>query len=325
MKKHLSPVLLATLVAGLVLAPTAFAAAPTNTAPPTIGGTAKVGQTLTVSNGTWSGAPTTFTYQWQRCSSSTSCTDIANAVGQTYTVRQADGGSRLRAQVNAINADGKTTASSDLTAVVPATGAPLNTARPSISGDAIVGHTLTADNGTWTNSPTAFAYQWLQCDHFGSVCIAIPGATGKTYGVRLDDVFGTLRVAVTARNAAGSTTRRSLPSDIVQPLPVVTTPGNKAPTIAFLSLKRLGVRVYARFRVCDDAPKGVTVIERDSKAGALAYVRKFSVVPNRCVVATRSWRPAPRFRTRGRFVVTLRAVDKSGASSRFASRVLVKR
>jgi hypothetical protein len=325
MRRHFLPALLATLVAGFILAATASAAAPVNTAAPTISGTAKVGATLTVSNGTWSNSPTSYTYQWQRCSSTTSCTDIANAVGQSYVVRQADGGNRLRAQVDAINADGKATANSDLTSVVAATGVPVNTARPSITGDAIVGSTLTAENGTWTNSPTSFGYRWLQCDHFGSSCVFIPGATGKTYNVRFDDVSGTLRVDVTAKNASGSTTRRSAPSDVVNPLPVVTTPGNKAPTITFLSLKRLGLRVYARFRVCDDAAKGVTVIERDSKARVLAYGRKFSVVPNSCVVATRSWKPAPRFRTKGRFVVTLRAVDKSGASSRFVSRSLVKR
>jgi hypothetical protein len=105
---------------------------------------------------------------------------------------------------------------------------------------------------------------------------------------------------------------------------VQTTPGNKAPSITFLSLKRLGARVYARFRVCDDSAKAVEVIERDSKPGALAYVRRFSVVPNSCTTATRSWLPASRFRTKGRFVVTLRAVDKSGASSRFASKSLVR-
>jgi hypothetical protein len=325
MRNRLVPALLGTLVAGLVLASIASAAAPVNSAAPTITGVAKVGSTLTVSNGTWSNSPTNYTYQWQRCSSATSCTDIANGVGQSYVVRQADGGMRLRAQVNALNADGKGTASSDLTAVVPATGAPVNTVRPSVSGDAIVGSTLTAENGTWTNSPTSYRYQWVQCDHFAASCVGIPGATGKTYGVRFADTSGTLRVDVTARNAAGATTRRSTPSDVVEPLPVIHTAGNKAPTIAFLSLKRLGKRVYARFRVCDDAPKGVTVIERDSKARVLAYVRRFTVTPNRCVVATRSWVPAPRFRTRGRFVVTLRAVDKSRASSRVVSRSLVKR
>jgi len=325
MRKRLLPALLTMLVAGLSLATIASAAAPANTTPPAITGTAKVGSTLSVSNGTWSNSPTSYTYQWQRCSSSTSCTDIANAVGQSYVVRNADGGFRLRADVTAMNADGQSTVHSDMTSVVASTGVPVNTVRPSITGDAVVGSALTAQNGTWSNAPTSFAYQWVQCDRFGGSCVEIPGATGKTYGIRFADVSGTLRVDVTARNANGATTRRSTPSDVVEPLPVIHVAGNRAPTIAFLSLKRLGNRVYARFRVCDDAAKGVTVVERDAKAGALAYVRRFTVTPNRCVVATRSWIPAPRFRTKGRFVVTLRAIDKSRASSRFVSRSLVKR
>ena len=325
MLKQLLGALSATLVSGLILASSAFAAAPTNTTPPNVSGTAKVGSTLTVSNGTWSNSPTSYTYQWQRCSSTTSCTDIANALGQSYVVRNADGGFRIRADVTATNADGQATVHSNLTSTVAASGAPVNTGRPSVTGDAVVGHQLTAENGTWTNAPTSFRYQWVQCDRFGGTCVDVPGATGKTYGVQLADAYGTLRVDVTARNSNGATTRRSTPSDVVEPLPPTTVPGNKAPTITFLSLKRLGQRVYARFRVCDDAAKGVTVVERDSKAGALAYVRRFTVTPNRCVVATRSWVPAPRFRTKGRFVVTLRAIDKSRASSRFVSRSLVKR
>jgi hypothetical protein len=324
MRNRILPALLATFAAGLVLAANAFAAAPVNTAPPAISGTPKVGQTLTVSNGTWSNTPTSYTYQWQRCTSTTTCTNIANAVGQSYVVRQADGGDSLRARVTAINADGRATASSAPTDVVPATGAPVNTVRPSITGSAIVGSTLTAENGTWTNTPTSFTYQWLQCDRFGGSCVTIVGATGRTYNVRFTDVAGTLRVDVTGKNASGSTTRRSAQSDVVETIAPVVTPGNKAPTISFISLRRLGVRVYARFKVCDDAPKAVEVIERDQKAGQLAYVRKFSVVPNSCVTATRSWTPAARFRTKGRFVVTLRAVDKSGASSRFVSRSLVR-
>ena len=325
MRKRTLPALLGTLVAGLVLASIASAAAPVNSALPTISGTAKVGATLTVSNGTWSNSPTGYLYQWQRCTSPATCTDIDNAVGQTYVVRNADGGYRIRAVVAARNADGSSTANSNLTDVVPATGAPVNTVRPSVSGDAIVGHTLTVDDGTWSGAPTSFRYQWIQCDRFGGACVEIPGATGKTYGVRFADVSGTLRVGVTARNAKGSSSRISTQSDVVQPLPVIHVAGNKAPRIVFLSMKRLGLRVYARFRVCDDAAKGVTVVERDSKAGALAYVRRFTVTPNSCVVATRSWKPAPRFRTKGRFVVTLRAIDKSRASSRFVSRSLVKR
>jgi hypothetical protein len=327
MKGKLMMAALAAAIAAVIMTAGATArstAAPSNTSPPTVTGSVKVGQTLTVSNGTWTGSPTSYTYQWQRCTSSTSCTDIDNAVGQSYLVKNADGGTQLKAVVNAINADGKTSAASNPTATVPATGLPVATVRPSVTGDAIVGQTLTAQNGNWSGAPTAYTYQWLQCDRFGGSCVVIPGATGKTYGVRFNDVYGTLRVEVTAKNANGSTTRRSTPSDVVQPIPTVVVPGNQAPTIAFMSLKRLGNRVYARYRVCDDAAKGVTVIERDSKAGALGYVRRFTVVPNRCVIATRSWFPAPRFRTKGRFVVTLRAVDKSGASSRYTNRSLTR-
>jgi hypothetical protein len=325
MKTHLLTALLAALVAGLVLAANALAAAPANTAAPAISGNAKVGQTLTVSNGTWSGSPTDYSYQWQRCTSASSCSNIADATANTYVARSADVGRALRAVVTATNADGLSTANSNQTAtVVAATGVPVNTARPSISGDAIVGHTLTADNGTWTNNPTSFTYRWLQCDHFGSSCIPT-GFVGRNYSPRLADVGGTLRVWVTARNANGSATVRSSRSDVVEPLPVVAAPSDKAPTITFLSLKRLGVRVYVRFRVCDDAAKAVEVIERDSKTRYLAYSRKFSVVPNACVVATRSFTPAPRFRTHGRYTVTLTAVDKSGKPSRPVSHSLVKR
>jgi hypothetical protein len=308
----------------MLLASIASAAAPVNSTSPVVNGTAKVGSRLNVSNGTWTNSPTSYTYQWQRCTSASACTDIANANDQAYVIRVADGGFQLRAAVTATNADGQATARSNLTSTVTATGAPVNTVRPSVIGDAIVGQTLTADNGTWKNTPTSFRYQWWQCDRFGGACVEIPGETGKSYDVQFSDVSGTLRVDVTARNAKGATTRRSTPSDIVQPQPVIHVAGNKAPTIVFLSLKRLGLRVYARFRVCDDAPKGVTVVERDSKAGALAYVRRYTVTPNRCVVATRSWKPAPRFRTKGRFVVTLRAIDKSRASSRFVTRSLVR-
>ena len=39
---------------------------------------------------------------------------------------------------------------------------PANTAEPRITGAASVGSTLSASNGSWTNQPTSFAFQWLR-------------------------------------------------------------------------------------------------------------------------------------------------------------------
>lgn len=328
MRKHQMATVPLAALASLILAVNTSArstAAPGNTSPPAVSGTPKVGQTLTVSNGTWTGSPTGYDYQWQRCTSATSCTDIASASSQSYKAVAADAGRMLRAVVTASNADGKSTANSNQTDVVAASGSPQNTARPAIAGSAIVGEELTASSGSWNGSPTSYEYQWLRCDELGAYCFPIAGATGKTYGVRFADVYSTLRVRVVAKNAQGSAAARSAATDLVEPLQPEVTPGNKAPTIKFLSLRRVGIRVFARFTVCDDGAKAVSVIERDAKRSQLAYVRKYSVVPSSCRTATRSWVPAPRFRTRGTFVVTLRAVDKSGASSKFVSRRLVRR
>ena len=82
MKGKLMMAALAAVIATVVMAAGATArsaAAPSNTSLPAVAGSAKVGQTLTVSNGSWTGSPTGYAYQWQRCTSSTSCVDIASA------------------------------------------------------------------------------------------------------------------------------------------------------------------------------------------------------------------------------------------------------
>ena len=90
-----------------------------NTAKPTISGTPRVGEELTASNGTWTGGATSFTYQWQRCTSSTTCANVDGATARTYGVRSADVGNTLRVAVTAHNSSGSTaTASSDQTATV---------------------------------------------------------------------------------------------------------------------------------------------------------------------------------------------------------------
>lgn len=79
---------------------------------------------------------------------------------------------------------------------------PVNTALPTISGTAVVGDTLTAAPGTWTNSPT-YAYQWTNDGK------PISGATASTYVLQSTDNGATVAVSVTATNASGSTTAHS--------------------------------------------------------------------------------------------------------------------
>jgi len=94
--------------------------APTTTAPPLVEGIVGPGATLTATTGTWSGAPTTFAYQWRRCSVATSaCVDVAGASGASYTLTSADTGSVLRVLVVATNASGSGGALSAPTAPAP--------------------------------------------------------------------------------------------------------------------------------------------------------------------------------------------------------------
>jgi len=108
--------------------------------------------------------------------------------------------------------------------------APVNTGAPSISGDAQQGSTLTAQNGSWDNNPTGFAYQWQRCTAAGASCANIPNATAKTYNVTGADVGHRLRVRVSATNADGTTTADSATTAVVTS---TAAPKNTArPTIA---------------------------------------------------------------------------------------------
>src|SRR5438270_1195099 len=82
--------------------------------------------------------------------------------------------------------------------------APVNTSPPTVTGTATVGQTLTAEKGTWSNSPTSFAYQWLRCNGGGNSCAPVASATQKTYTLVAADAGSTIRVRVTATNADGS-------------------------------------------------------------------------------------------------------------------------
>jgi hypothetical protein len=106
------------------------AAAPENTSPPTIAGTARQGQQLQVSSGTWTGAqPISFRYEWDRCPGTGTkvvvppCTAIPTATSTTYVPSAADVGRRLRVRLTATNSAGSTVVFTALTDLIgPAQG-----------------------------------------------------------------------------------------------------------------------------------------------------------------------------------------------------------
>lgn len=86
---------------------------PSSTAAPAVTGTPKVGQVLTVSNGTWNHVPTGYAYSWQRCASATgaACSAVRDQTASTYTVTRDDVGKFLIASVTATSLNGTSQAS----------------------------------------------------------------------------------------------------------------------------------------------------------------------------------------------------------------------
>jgi hypothetical protein len=94
---------------------------PVATTAPSVAGTARRGQPLTVRVGAWTNAPTGYAYQWQRLVPS-GWEDIDNATGATYVATTDDLGRRLRVAVVATNVDGSASAASAPSAVIGASG-----------------------------------------------------------------------------------------------------------------------------------------------------------------------------------------------------------
>jgi hypothetical protein len=177
----------------------------------------KVGTVLNGDKGTWDPKGSSYASQWLRCNDNgESCQKITNATGNKYTVVSADAKHTIRLDVTATNADGSTTARANATSVVPANpNAPNETAPPQISGQAVVGKTLTATTGSWKGTqPISYTFKWQSCTSNVSSCPG-NGATGNTYTVAAGDVGKRIRVKVIAKNSEGQTPGLSDPTAIV--------------------------------------------------------------------------------------------------------------
>jgi thermitase len=292
-----------------------------NTAP--LDSAPQAGQVLVRGQGAWTGSsPLSLSaVRWYRCNADGSgCTQVGTS--WKYTVQSADDGYALKLTVTFTDPDGTSSASALTAPVGAATSplpapAPVNTALPAISGIAEDGQVLTASTGTWSNSPTAYAYQWRRCDSAGANCAALAGATAPTYPVSSADVGSTLQVAVTASNSGGSATATSLATAVVQSAPPPPAPtqsltfsgslSSKAPSKSYdvsvgagfadarLSFSKcssltLAVKPVGGSTLAAVSGPSVLILDQTLAVGAYAYVVSGS---SRCSFALTVTSPAP--------------------------------
>lgn len=118
-------------------------------------------------------------------------------------------------------------------AVAAAVGEPQNLSPPAVSGQPVVGSTLTTSDGSWVGASPPFAYQWIRCT---PACDVIPGANANSYTVADVDRGTTIKSRVTASNAVGSTAAESSPvgpvaggSGALAPVPTWARPALMSP------------------------------------------------------------------------------------------------
>lgn len=211
---------------------------------PYVFGTAREGETLTVTDGDWWGTPPfTFSYFWDRCDEDYVCKPIDSATSKTYLLTSADIGQYIRARVQAQNAAGTYMAYTGIRGPVQSLG-PQNTALPVVGGTAVVGDTLTTSDGVWTGpTPIRFEYQWQACDAAGAACTDLAGERQSFIELRPAHLGKRLRMVVTATNRDGSRSVASTPSAAVVAPKVVKPIRCMVPNVRGKSLRQAKSRI----------------------------------------------------------------------------------
>jgi RHS repeat-associated protein len=120
----------------------------------------------------------------------------------------------------------------------PKIGLPSASVVPTLSSSKpVVGTKISvATNGTWTNSPLAYDYQWQRCNTVGEECAPIAGAANQSYYPVKADEGHTLKAEVVALNGTGAGSAVSVATSAVAsgtestPLPEPPSTGTNAVT-----------------------------------------------------------------------------------------------
>jgi hypothetical protein len=184
---------------------------PASSSPPTISGVAVVGQQLSEGHGTWSGNPTNYGYQWERCDAAGgTCQPIQGAAAQTYLLIAADAGSTIRVQETAGNQSGQSASASGQTTIVqqpppPPVPKPIDGVRGTAT--VVAGQVRIRIKGTSkfvTLSATASIPNGSELDTtHGRIVLTV--ATGKAKHVVRAEVYGGVFEFNQDRGAGGQT------------------------------------------------------------------------------------------------------------------------
>ena len=234
---------------------------------PVVHGTAQVGETL------WADATgiedgngldrVQFRYQWVSGDGSAD-TDIAGATDSGYTLVAADVGRVIKVKVAFTDRGGysetRTSVATDAVEAAPQPDSPA-TGRPTITGTAEVGETLTADTSGIADTDgltgVSYSYQWIRND--GTSDTDIQNATGSSYPLVDVDEGQTIKVEVSFTDDAGNDeTLTSTATDAVEaPQPPAKPTGLSAAVVSHDTVTLTWDNPQ------DDAVTGYVILRRD--------------------------------------------------------------
>lgn len=141
---------------------------------------------------------------------------------------------------------------------------PVNVTPPVIEGDPQVGQILTVtDNGTWTNSPSSYSYQWYLDDGL------ISGETASSYAVLDGDEGGFVNCKVTATNGDGPSAATA--SNYIGPIAPSGVPVNIVAPVVSGASTAVGVTLSTDDGTWTGSPSSFTYQwKRDTGAGPVS-------------------------------------------------------
>ncbi len=226
-----------------------FATVPVNTVLPAITGTLQTEDVLTATNGTWSGAPTSYSIKWKRSSTlGGTYTTIGSQITSSYTLQDSDVGDYFLVEITATNVNGSGTPV-ESNPVGPVTDIPTNptptlgTPTSTNTGftfaitnySATYTYLLTATSGSASQSSGLVTVTGLSAGESSSIVVR---ATRSGYRSASATLTSNARPAVTTTTAppvleivlsATTTTIARANESVVTPAttPITTTPASK--------------------------------------------------------------------------------------------------